>query len=410
MERSISAMMMRITKRIVLPLLLAAFFALFAAGTEARADDWYGDGSGYYTVQDEYGQILFRFGGAVYIDDEYISGDNKRYQIVEVDDEARRAVARYVEDIPSLMRSAPAFYGAAARQPVVALYCTHSDESYTPTDGSESKKNGGGILDVAAEFEKYLKQMGCDVVRSDTTHEPHDAGAYRRSRSTAVQLMKNGQPDMLCDIHRDSVPAEDYEKDISGENASRVRIVVGRSNQNRSANEEFARQIKEVADERYPGLVKDIYIGKGTYNQDLMPQALLFEMGTSEIEKEKVINSTRYLAEVVAVCLGLETGQGQGDGSPQPRQTGQPQGMGGENGNYQPRQQAAQDPAQTRADKNSGAGRSILWIVIVLALVGVLTLIITVRQGQFKSKVGGFFKEITGVGHKHRSDDPRNRM
>ena len=40
-------MMMRITKRIVLPLLLAAFFALFAAGTEARADDWYGDGSGY---------------------------------------------------------------------------------------------------------------------------------------------------------------------------------------------------------------------------------------------------------------------------------------------------------------------------------------------------------------------------
>jgi hypothetical protein len=62
------------------------------------------------------------------------------------------------------------------------------------------------------------------------------------------------------------------------------------------------------------------------------------------------------------------------------------------------------------ADKNSGAGRSILWIVIVLALVSVLTLIITVRQGQFKSKVGGFFKEITGVGHKHRSDDPRNRM
>ena len=54
-----------------------------------------------------------------------------------------------------------------------------------------------------------------------------------------------------------------------------------------------------MADKKYPGLIKDIYIGKGNYNQELYPQALLLEFGTHEIEKEKAIGATEYIADVL---------------------------------------------------------------------------------------------------------------
>ena len=82
-----------------------------------------------------------------------------------------------------------------------------------------------------------------------------------------------------------------------------VRLFVGRSNPNGDENRAFAQEIKAVADEEYPGLVKDIYIGKGNYNQELYPRALLLEMGTHEIEKEKAMASTDYIADVISEVL-----------------------------------------------------------------------------------------------------------
>ena len=46
---------------------------------------------------------------------------------------------------------------------------------------------------------------------------------------------------------------------------SKVRLLVGKGNQNKDANLSFAKQIKAVADKMYPGLIKDIYMGKGAW-------------------------------------------------------------------------------------------------------------------------------------------------
>ena len=90
---------------------------------------------------------------------------------------------------------------------------------------------------------------------------------------------------------------------VDGEDVSKVRMFVGRSNQNSAANKAFAQQLKKLADEEYPGLIKDIYIGKGNYNQELYPQALLLEFGTDEIEKDKAIGATKYMASVLNQAL-----------------------------------------------------------------------------------------------------------
>ena len=108
------------------------------------------------------------------------------------------------------------------------------------------------------ELEKY----GITVVYSEETFLPHDAGAYRRSRATAEELIKD-QPDALFDVHRDAIPVEHYETEIDGEETSKVRLFVGRNNPNADVNKAFAQKIKAVADKKYPGLIKDIFIGMG---------------------------------------------------------------------------------------------------------------------------------------------------
>ena len=139
----------------------------------------------------------------------------------------------------------------------------------------------GGIIDVGKALAENLKKKGIKAIFSDEKHDPHDAGAYRRSRQTAVQLIKENMPvKAVFDIHRDAVPKSHYVTEVDGQDMSKIRIVIGRRNQNRKANEELAYKIKSVADKTYPGLIKDIFIGRGSYNQELSPRSLLFEMGT----------------------------------------------------------------------------------------------------------------------------------
>ena len=84
---------------------------------------------------------------------------------------------------------------------------------------------------------------------------------------------------------------------------SKIRIVVGKSNPTYSANLELAKAIKAFADEKYPGLIKDIYIGSGRYNQNLSNTAILFEMGTYLIEKDYVERSLPFLADTIDKVL-----------------------------------------------------------------------------------------------------------
>ncbi len=293
-------------KKIIASILLALSLSLpFAAISESEAEDDH-----IYTLTDESGQTLTCRLGRMYKDDEYISGDNMLYVVESVDDETKIATARLVGKEPEDAQSAfAAVSEESGGNKLVCMYSTHSDESYVPSDGDSSLTKGAGIYDVGNALKENLEEMGIDVVYSDETFLPHDAGAYRRSRGVAAELLEKN-PDALIDIHRDGVPADQYETSVEGDDISMVRLFVGKSNANAYENRSFAKQLKAVADDEYPGLVKDIYIGKGNYNQDLYPQAILLEFGTHEIEKEKAIGATEYMARVLDQTLYGSDGAG----------------------------------------------------------------------------------------------------
>ena len=303
---------------------LSLFFTLcFIPG--ALAENW-ADDSTVFTVDDRTGKRIFTICGAICEGDEYISTDNTLYRITSISGETAVAERIGAETMPDTGAAQAVFANlssvpAAAKntdesKKLIAMYVTHSDESYVPSDGTESIEGQGGIYDVAREFRDALQNLGIDVILDESTHLPHDSGAYRRSRKTAERLIKM-MPDAIIDIHRDGIPdADEYKVNLNGENASQVRLFVGRANQNSAVNREFAKEIKAIADKQYPGLIKDIFIGKGTYNQDLSPNAILLEFGTHTISKERVLNSVDKMASVVSTSLyGTQTGSAKSEES-----------------------------------------------------------------------------------------------
>lgn len=331
-----------------------------------------------YRLADGQGKTVTWYCGPCEKGDEYISQDNRHYRVTAVNETEKTAEAELLgaADMPDVswldMQQSQAV--SAIGQKKIALYCTHSDESYLKGDGTQSSEKRGGIYDIAAAFGEKLEGLGVSVERSQETHHPHDAGAYRRSRQTAVQLLK-AQPDAIFDLHRDGIPnPEEYAVTIGGEKMSKVRLLVGKGNQNKEANLSFAKQIKAVGDKIYPGLIKDIYMGKGAYNQDLAPRSVLLEFGTHTLSKERVLNATGPMGEVVYKALygGVTGSAGTSDIS----------GSAGET-------------AKGADQDNTGAGWAI-WLIVALALgLGLFALLSTGGNGAM-SKWGRSFREMTG--------------
>lgn len=335
-----------------------------------------------YTFLNQDNVVITTYFGAPEVGDEYISGQNEYYRVRVVDD-ARKVVfleslgAYEMPDVSWLSDVAPVAAMVSSQSRAVAIYCTHSDESYEPSDGKSSDEQRGGIFDVARSLADAFEEKGITAYQSDNTHHPHDAGAYRRSRATAAELLKKGV-DAIFDIHRDGIPdPAAYETRVGGESMTMVRLEVGRANQNAQANKAFATRIKAIADSVYPGLIKDIYIGKGSYNQDLAPHAVLLEFGTHTTSKEDAQASAAYMGDVLvrAIYGGVTGAAGASDVGYQNANTGE----------------AAQ------ADENAGAWTGILWVLGILVVGSIIyALAATGRLKPAMEKTGSTFREMTG--------------
>lgn len=274
----------------------------------------------YYTLVDENNNIVHQTAIKVYPGDEYISSDNSRYKVIEVIGETARCVYQGEERMPVLNynpeKKAWIFQDQSVpvempQKPTIAVYHTHSDESYIKGDGTESIEGNGGIYDIGKMFADRLRQLGFNVTYSDANHNPHDINAYNRSRRTAMQLIRKSSPDVVVDIHRDAVPADQYQTEVKGQDATKIKLVVGRTNPNMKANLDFSKQIKAAMDKQAPGLSNGIFMGKGDYNQDLSPRAILIEVGSHTNSKEDAEKGAKLFASTIPVALGVST-EGQG--------------------------------------------------------------------------------------------------
>ena len=354
---------------------LTLLLGMSASLAETAEDD-------VYSLVDGQGNVIAHYAGECEVGDEYISGDNRYYRVIQVDEQAKTALMAdlgqaELPDVSWLDADASLPVSATGNSKKIALYCTHSDESYKTGDGKTSDEQRGGIYDIAAKLAASLEELGVTVERSTELHHPHDAGAYRRSRQTAVALLK-GTPNAIFDIHRDGIPDPDeYAVVIGDVKMSKVRLLVGKGNQNKDANLSLAKQIKAVADKVYPKLNKDIYMGTGSYNQDLSPRSVLLEFGTYTLPKERVLASTGPMSEVLYKSLygGVTGAAGASDVS---------------------RQSSSNAPSQAgQQEDNKSAGSGVVWLIVAL-VVGLLLFAFLAGGKDGMNKFKRSFSEMTG--------------
>lgn len=355
---------------------------------------------GFYTVVDENGNKVLLTGWGIEVGDQFITENNKRYEIVSVEGDMGKA--KFIGDI-NLSQYLPAenksglFAGllqpriAEAQGGKVAIYHTHSDESYVPTDGSESILGAGGIYKVGDAFAKALQNDGMDVIHSMAKHDPHDDMAYERSRRTVLDLLKQ-QPDAIFDVHRDAVPPEVYKANIDGQEVSKVQLVVGKYGPTGKQIEDYALQMKAAADKQHPGLIKGIFFAKGgDYNQDLHPRSMLIEAGAHTNDRASAERGVALFADIVPTVLGKTGGGGAAAQS-----------------------QAGATGLGTAAAGPSGASKSIGWIIGLLVVGAAAFLFLS--TGSFK-EAGAKLKQFTsteftnffGTLRRHRKNKENNK-
>jgi stage II sporulation protein P len=331
-------------------------------------------------IFDESGNLVSKMARNVGTGDEVINAAGQHYKVNKVDGNKATAELLGIDkdyvawvDYFANLNEVPVVANEQKNRPI-GIYSTHTDESYVPTDGTESKPFKGGILQVSKQLSNKLEEQGVNMLYSDNAHDPHDSNAYIRSRRTATELMKQN-PTALIDVHRDGIPDPNYyDKNISGRDVTQIRLVVGKQNPKMQANMDFAKRLMAYTNQEHPNLVKEIFIGKGNYNQDLMPTAILIEAGTHTNEREKAEEGVAMLADAVPVVLGVGSGAAGGGGG------GQAAGPGTEVSN----------------DAGNNAWSTLGWILGITLLGGGAFLLMS--TGSLKGateKLSGFTKEMT---------------
>jgi stage II sporulation protein P len=291
--------LMVIIVQVSLVLLLAA-----AVGAQDELDRQ------FFTLKDSGGRIICRTAQQVVVGDRYLNSANRLYEVTKVNRLAAQVKVVTTQAKPkslfdqarsSLLELWQAQTAVKPRGPI-CIYHTHTDEAYLPTEGVSSEKVRGGVVDVGTAIAKEFEIKGIPVVHSTTSHVPHDALAYDRSRRTAVQLLKQ-QPPVILDVHRDAVPKEEYLTRINNRPTAKIQLVVGRQNPNFQACNEYAKRVKATVDRKCPGLIKGIYYGKGKYNQDLGPRSLLLECGTNTCSETEARRGGRIFAAAATDVL-----------------------------------------------------------------------------------------------------------
>lgn len=261
----------------------------------------------YYTITDEHNKPLEYTAHVLFPGDEWISADNMRYQITGIKGDIATArligkeAAAALDDLPKTVAEASG--QIAAGQQGIAIYHTHSDESYTSSDGADSVYAHGGVFKVGDAFASTLTKEGFKVLHSLRPHDPHDANAYVRSRRTAVELLKTG-PAALFDVHRDAAPPNVYAAEVKGQPITRVKFVLGRGNPHLNANLQFAKEIKATEDKLNPGVIQGILLTQGNFNQDLSSRSLLIEVGAQTNNRDAAQRGVSLFAEAIPKVLG----------------------------------------------------------------------------------------------------------
>ena len=213
-------------------------------------------------------------------------------------------------------------------EPAVLILHTHATESYTKTNQSYTESSAFRTLDeqynmvrVGDRLAELLESYGISVLHDRTLHDyPSYTGSYGNSRQT-VQRYLEQYPSIriVLDIHRDAVELSDGSQlrtsaTVNGTPSAQLMLVVGTDAgglNHAGWRENMALAVKLCAqlEKQWPGITRPVYLRTERFNQDLLPGALLVEVGAAGNTLEEALTAAEVLAQAIAaMAYGANTG------------------------------------------------------------------------------------------------------
>ena len=224
------------------------------------------------------------------------------------------------------LTQAPLQWNLRSDQPTVLILHTHATESYTQTEVYEESSayrtldNGYNMVSVGKELARCLEAEGILAVHDETTYDyPSYSGAYNRARDAVkAHLEENPSICLVLDLHRDAMEGADgrqlgYTQQTLEGVAAKLMIVCGSdagglNYPNWQENLALGLHFQGALERNCPGICRPLSLRTGRYNQDLMANMLLVEVGAAGNTRQEALLAVRELARAVAdMAQGVET-------------------------------------------------------------------------------------------------------
>lgn len=202
------------------------------------------------------------------------------------------------------------------------IYHTHTTESYTQSNDYRYQASGvyrtldinANMIRIGEEMKKNLQKNGIGVYHDKTIYDyPDYNSSYSKAGKGILETLKKYKnTKIVLDLHRDaiSVNTDQYKPvvQIEDKKVAQFLLVVG-TNQGGLKHSEWrenlklALKIKKLADEKYPGLCRYVILRKERFNQQVTNGAMIVEMGATGNTVEEVLQTSKYVSELIAeVC------------------------------------------------------------------------------------------------------------
>ncbi len=208
----------------------------------------------------------------------------------------------------------PLEWSLTGEEPTVLIVHTHGSESYENTEGyTESSEyrtlqEQYNMISVGDRVAELLQAEGIGVLHDRQLHDyPSYNGSYANAReSIRAYLQQYPSIRLVLDLHRDAavdttgVQVGYCVSTPEGE-AAQVMLVVGGGNEAWQENMALAVKLQAGLETLCPGICRPISLRKAVFNQDLLPGAVLIEMGAAGNTRQEALRAAAYVAQVIAI-------------------------------------------------------------------------------------------------------------
>lgn len=213
----------------------------------------------------------------------------------------------------------------AGEAPTVLIYHTHATESYTKTGQSYEEtadyrtlNTDYNMLSIGARIAEILEEAGIHVLHDETLHDyPSYTSAYTHSRKAVREYLKEYPSlQLVLDIHRDAVEVKGRQlrtaAEVHGQASAQLMLVVG-TGVNNGVNEyweqnlSLALKLHALLEAENPGFMRPVSLRGQRFNQDLLPNSLLVEVGAAGNSHAEAMLAAEELAGAI---VKLKDGSG----------------------------------------------------------------------------------------------------